>query len=178
MTDEYCRLSDRSVQVLQHLARRGSAWPEASAAAIRDLRSRMSRTLDKTLANAYGNDPGREERPARVQSTTTEQAITTSQDTQDQASNPGYGLFDIDSSANSNHPHSGQSQAPHYTAFRTQDFTADENNIQLNDILSGGLAAGQPSDQRAFDALDPFSGFDIPFWFEQDQNWNIFQDFD
>jgi fermentation-respiration switch protein FrsA (DUF1100 family) len=101
-----------------------------------------------------------------------------SQDKRDQAGITEYGLFGIDSSANLNNPHSGQSQAPYYTALRPQDFMADDSNTQLNEILGGGLPAGQSSDQGAFDALDPFSGFDIPFWFEQDQNWNIFQDFD
>ena len=138
----------------------------------------MSRSSDKTLANVYGNASGREERLAHVQPIATEQAITTSQDTRGQAGNPEYGLFGIDSSANSNNPHSGQSQASYYTTLRPQDFMVDDSNAQLNEILGGGLPAGQSSDQGTFDALDPFSGFDIPFWFEQDQNWNIFQDFD
>ncbi|KAF2025867.1 hypothetical protein EK21DRAFT_11810, partial [Setomelanomma holmii] len=35
------RLANRSLQVLQHLSRRGSSWPEASATAIRDLRHKL-----------------------------------------------------------------------------------------------------------------------------------------
>ena len=33
-----------------------------------------------------------------------------------------------------------------------------------------GANAGIPGDPNS---LDPFSGFDIPFWFEQDQHWDF-----
>jgi hypothetical protein len=80
--------------------------------------------------------------------------------------------------ASSNSSHIEQCQNPNYTASRPEIFAFGDSNMPLNDILDSGLALGQPNDPGTFDALDPFSGFDIPFWFEQDQYWNVFQDFD
>ncbi|KAF2013961.1 hypothetical protein BU24DRAFT_250182 [Aaosphaeria arxii CBS 175.79] len=42
------RFADKSLATLQHLARRGSVWPEACAAAIRDLNAQMTRRSVKT----------------------------------------------------------------------------------------------------------------------------------
>jgi hypothetical protein len=49
------------------------------------------------------------------------------------------------------------------------DISAQENSW---DVFMGADAAeyGVPGD---INSLDPFSGFDIPFWFEQDQHWDI-----
>jgi hypothetical protein len=52
------------------------------------------------------------------------------------------------------------------------DFASFSNTMQAEQISS------QNNGFRYANMLDPFSGYDIPFWFEQDQYWDIFQNFD
>ena len=42
-----CRFADRSLGVLEHLARRGSVWPEACGAAIRDLQAQLTLSVSE-----------------------------------------------------------------------------------------------------------------------------------
>jgi hypothetical protein len=46
----------------------------------------------------------------------------------------------------------------------------------LNHMMHKYEALAQNNAFTAYDELDPFSGFDIPFWFEQDQHGNSMQD--
>jgi len=41
-----CRLTDQATEILKHLAARGSIWPSACAAAVRDLSSRLAQPAE------------------------------------------------------------------------------------------------------------------------------------
>jgi hypothetical protein len=56
--------------------------------------------------------------------------------------------------------------------------TFDSGSAAFSDFMQGGQGLGQSSDPGNPLNLDPFSGFDIPFWFEQDQYWDILQNSD
>jgi hypothetical protein len=56
--------------------------------------------------------------------------------------------------------------------FLSQNTTFGHDAMHLQQINS------ENSGSRYADMVDPFSGYDIPFWFEQDQYWDIFQNFD
>lgn len=51
-TNPHCRLADKALEVLHHLARRGSVWPEASATAVRELRDRITQRTSRTLTDS------------------------------------------------------------------------------------------------------------------------------
>lgn len=55
--------------------------------------------------------------------------------------------------------------------------TQDVNNIASSDFLNTQDSSEPCNYYGMYSGLDPFSGFDIPFWFEQDQHCDIFQDF-
>jgi hypothetical protein len=62
------------------------------------------------------------------------------------------------------------------TVANNLGYDASAISAQRNswDVFMGANAAeyGIPGDSNS---LDPFSGFDIPFWFEQDQHWDVLQ---
>ena len=72
-------------------------------------------------------------------------------------------------------PFQWQSQDSATSTHNTAFF--DDNFAALNTVLQSGLPFDQGHGPIPPDGLDPFSEFDIPFWFEQDQEWDIFQDF-
>lgn len=158
------RLSEKSLQILEHLSQRGSAWPEASSAAIRDLRARMSyQTTQDASAVSLSDYTGEDGvtsiscndfptssiqhdpiHPDKISRGTVED--------QERAANPdsellaGSGgvepIFGIDDS--------------YWNTYMTMEGT-------------GGMTFSNPN------SLDPFSGFDIPFWFDQEQHWDFTQ---
>jgi hypothetical protein len=65
-------------------------------------------------------------------------------------------------------PQELQSPLLHTTTF-------DDGSATFSEFMQGGQAFSQSSDIGNLYNLDPFSGFDIPFWFEQDQYWDILQ---
>jgi hypothetical protein len=70
---------------------------------------------------------------------------------------------------------SPQPEAPGAPRYPSTALASDP--ATFNNIMPGSQMFDQNMEAASFGALDPFSGFDIPFWFEQDQHWNIFQDF-
>ncbi|KAH7083352.1 fungal-specific transcription factor domain-containing protein [Paraphoma chrysanthemicola] len=185
------RLADRSLQVLQHLARRGSNWPEASAAAIRDLRHRLVEPRNDQAQMAIDTRWRRDSQMGQVEeyasapiSAPTQTNITDA--TGYQSSSRLYGLSDVTQhgemrnagpSATDSSDFLGPSRDAVADMTRNQS-TADENDGDMfhafmneNYVFEQDLNAGLAQNP------DPFSGFDIPFWFDQDQHWDIFQDF-
>jgi len=178
--------------VLQHLARRGSAWPEASAAAIRDLRSRMIQRQSEALqvvpaATVGGIGTSRDREQSRLKTpSASANAITLARFIPRTGSIADYGLPGINQSndeqtggtaSTSGIVFPGQAQGEAMGAPRHRSATFDDDDTTFDSILQGDHTFDQGFGSGNLDALDPFSGFDIPFWFEQDQHWDIFQDF-
>lgn len=181
------RLAEQSIAVLQHLARRGSAWPEASAAAIRDLRSRMMR---RPVDNAKKGQSDTAENIAQRQRRTSPDSIAAAPHyTAPMAEapivalgDPGYGLAVIEQ------PEQGYPFGPLRAAgdmqlhgsslddLRQQDSLYVSEDATFSRFLDSHLES-RGDNTGYLDLLDPFSGFDIPFWFEQDQHWDVFQDY-
>jgi hypothetical protein len=59
-----------------------------------------------------------------------------------------------------------------------QNATFDIDFANFSNVMQAPQISSQNNGSRYADMLDPFSGYDIPFWFEQDQYWDIFQNFD
>ncbi|KAL5115851.1 hypothetical protein ACEQ8H_006253 [Pleosporales sp. CAS-2024a] len=55
-------------------------------------------------------------------------------------------------------------------SLKQQDGTYAPGTVPFNSFVQDHRL-GQDSNSGYPDTLDPFSGFDIPFWFEQDQQW-------
>jgi hypothetical protein len=165
--------------VLQHLARRGSAWPEASAAAIRDLRSRMTR-----LPTNGRNDPaGHSDQQTRASPTPIDQSALSSTGIPNTDDDTSFGMSGVSQP---------QSQAPievssawgdvptHLPQSSTMPSTRSHDSAYSDNVLFDSFLFDNtaPSQDGNLGALDPFSRFDIPFWFEEDQYWDIFQNLD
>jgi len=54
-SDIALRLSDRSVQVLKHLALRGTSWPDACIVAIQNLAARLDKSSSRNSTNTSGD---------------------------------------------------------------------------------------------------------------------------
>jgi hypothetical protein len=48
-------------------------------------------------------------------------------------------------------------------------------NEDWNDFIVSNGPYGQDAMFGEHNSLDPFSGFDIPFWFEEEQHWDMLQ---
>ncbi|KAH6529959.1 hypothetical protein HBI07_172370 [Parastagonospora nodorum] len=188
MTEEFViRLAEQSIAVLQHLARRGSAWPEASAAAIRDLRSRMMRhPIDNAKEDQNGIVDKVVRRPQRMSldsvSAAPHRTAPTAEASVVTPGDPGYGLAGIDQ-ADQGYPFGALRTAGDMQLHDSllhdwgqQDSPYDPEVATFSTFLNSHLES-QGDGPGYLDALDPFSGFDIPFWFEQDQHWDVFQDY-
>jgi hypothetical protein len=156
------RLSEKSLEILQHLSLRGSAWPEASSAAIRDLRARMAcqtnQTANETTSSGDTNDNvvtsmSHTAIPAssiQNNSLPTDKTSGESREDQDGVTNSG---FEPLGEAAGVGPTFGVDSSYWITNFETE---VSENMTFLNP-----------------NSLDPFSGYDIPFWFDQEEYWNF-----
>ena len=179
--------------MLQHLARRGSAWPEASAAVIRDLRSRMMARQSEALqvvpaatVGGVGTSRDREQSQPKTLSASANATTLAAGFIPRTESIADYGLPGINQSndeqiggttSTSEIVFPGQSQGEAMGAPKHRNATFDDDDTTFYSILQGDHTFDQGFGSGDLDALDPFSGFDIPFWFEQDQHWDIFQDF-
>lgn len=168
MLTKYDRLTDRSLDILHHLSQRGSAWPEASSAAIRNLRARMAcrsnnQTQDRQLIiDLIDGDS------SPIASCTREQVLTLGE--QQVAGDRGRDLATkrkaaglrqaVDSvtdgltTSGGGTSYSFDQTTPHYAV---QD--KDWNDFMMHDF---------PIPESGYNNLDPFLGFDIPFWFEEE----------
>lgn len=183
------RLAEQSIVVLQHLAGRGSAWPEASAAAIRDLRSRMMRRpIDnsKIAQSVKANNVA--QRPRRLSpdsiSAAPHHTAPIAGAPVIALGDPRYGLAGI-SQPEQGYPFGAfrtaedmQLHSSSLDDWRQQDdpYMYVSDNASFSSFLDSHLES-QGDNTGYLDVLDPFSGFDIPFWFEQDQHWDVFQDY-
>jgi hypothetical protein len=57
------RLADRSIQILQHLALRGTNWPEACIVAVQNLTARLREGSTRSSTTAPGPSQGQNEQP-------------------------------------------------------------------------------------------------------------------
>jgi hypothetical protein len=178
------RLTDRSIHVLQHLARRGSAWPEASAAAIRDLRTRMARVPSRSSTSNQNDPVNHNSERALANSWPTHPAAANPADMANTICDTDFGVTQpqhqtsVGLSSTCGDICIDPSQASATSTMGPSNSALDNSNVLFRDFLHDSPGPGQDDNLEAFDVLDPFSGFDIPFWFEEDQDWNIFQNLD
>lgn len=94
----------------------------------------------------------------------------------------GYGLLgisqthNVDPSGKSHASGDVQPQSLGADQLRQEDVYYDYDSATFSNAMQGHQSH-QESNQGYLDILDPFNGFDIPFWFEQDQHWDVFQNF-
>jgi hypothetical protein len=75
-------------------------------------------------------------------------------------------------------PRDVQLQNSPAAALLPQFSALEHGHTHSSDAIYGQQINSQTSGPRNADVIDPFSGFDIPFWFEQDQYWDVFQNFE
>jgi hypothetical protein len=177
LTNVVTRLADRSVETLQHLSGRGSAWPEASSAAIRDLLSRMTPRSTEEAGTDNTDTSAADDMftamPSEVERLSHEQSPRKHNDSPDQA------RCHVTNNASQNTGIWLRPYADHFGAAAsttTNDMTYDASALTgLENSWDAFMGAGDPGFGILGDrnSLDPFSGFDIPFWFEQDQLWDF-----
>jgi hypothetical protein len=185
------RLADRSLKVLQHLARRGSNWPEASAAAIRDLRHKLVGRRNDQGHAAFDTAWRREDRSAQNEAfdsapTTTQATISSGGTVRYPSHIAVYGLSEMaqaNDRANARPSASGGNEFPAPSHDAATDVMRQHSALYESDddVFNIFMNENYPLDQNFSAGIsqnpDPFSGFDIPFWFDQDQHWDIFHDF-
>ncbi|KAJ8118776.1 hypothetical protein OPT61_g319 [Boeremia exigua] len=207
------RLADKALDILHHLARRGSVWPEASATAVRELRDRItqrpSRALNSEHLSVISNDtsartdrvsnPG-DPKQARYTSSSGLEPFQDEHGNEPSGSTSSMGLPQehVDSSAapsaaggltSSTDALTQTSSAPQLieNLQATDNATFVPNNSVNAPVFDFGssewsdfLQANETLDASAplpqVDGLDPYIGFDIPFWLGQDQYWDMLHD--
>jgi hypothetical protein len=165
------RFADKSLDILQHLGRRGSTWPEASSAAIRDLRARI---LHKPVQALVGHRPNVPRDSSIVhQSESSLRSILhepASKDAPDQ--NDGQVVNGVA-------PHHDTWDKLPNSAFEstaTSNPAQDSTGLGESDSYWNVFLGAEGADASSLEyssGLDPFSGFDIPFWFDQGQHWDF-----
>ncbi|KAJ4371457.1 hypothetical protein N0V83_004674 [Neocucurbitaria cava] len=179
--DEITHFANKCDEILQHLSRRGSAWPEASAAAIRDLRAKMvnreavaqpqdRRGTSSALTDGSLDLPSNQDLPEP--STHGEHVPSGAP-----IMNPAMGHMSgnehlitgptFDSGINLNGDPGTQNNLQHDPVL------FDLGNYDWNYPTNVSGSVGQNGVFGEDHSLDPFSGFDIPFWFEQEQHWDM-----
>jgi hypothetical protein len=133
--------------------------------------------------NVQGHDAQWPQRNSSSQLPTTSHTTSSAYDpVHDPDDEAGYGLHGI-SRSHQGAP-SGRLQSSSDTHMqnlgvnqpRQQDGSYGYENPSFNNVIQGQQSQ-QETNQGYLDILDPFNGFDIPFWFEQDQHWDVFQNF-
>jgi hypothetical protein len=123
--------------------------------------------------------PSREDRFVRsgipeTVTASTDDATSAPAPVRETVSNTDYSMFGYNPETNrpllpaEQVPHGLQPPLLHTTTF-------DDGSAAFSEFMQGGQGFGQSIDLGNLCNLDPFSGFDIPFWFEQDQYWDILQ---
>ncbi|OAG11281.1 uncharacterized protein CC84DRAFT_1079410 [Paraphaeosphaeria sporulosa] len=182
------RLADKSLRVLEHLARRGSVWPEACGAAIKDLQTRLTRNTSKRIWESgvirpESSTPSPYDNATSVASPHVITSHTPTQTTIPTLSEPAQehivadatpthrpgarvtatgrisrGSYDLDNIS-----------VPADTGSYVQTSDNNPNIVPLGDFSQNGLTLDQSFPFSSNDDHDPFAGFDIPFWLGQDQ---------
>jgi hypothetical protein len=195
------RLADKALDILQHLSRRGSVWPDASAAAVRDLRARITHrqskaaTIPRSLQspNNIGvgdNCPpetdasealnvGNSTDPAHPANSSREHPTSSTGVTFEQAA-PG----PQPASLSINPPSARESDGPENQMYTNASAVPVNNppndfagfnlgTTEWNTFMQASENDGLGPTLSAGDTMDPYAGFDIPFWLGQDQYWDI-----
>lgn len=189
---------DKSLKILNRLAARGSVWPEASAVAIQDLRSILSgrqgspltpsSTMDRdsteqsrhphafpSPSHARGRPDARASAPRSndlAQSQFAQPPSHTRVATGDGQSNAAEAVtmpLHIDDQASQvdwNHRTAAANPHVHNNLSDSQGLYSADPAIDLMWPGTNFLPKDVPP--MAFESGDPFQGFDIPFWFGQD----------
>jgi hypothetical protein len=136
-------------------------------------------TNTKTTRDVSSSREDRFVRPGIPEAVTslTDDATSAPTPVRETASDTDYSMFGYN--LETNEPLLSAMQVPQELQsplLRTTTF--DDGSVAFSDFLQGGQGFGQSSDIENHYNLDPFSGFDIPFWFEQDQYWDILQNTD
>lgn len=187
---------DKSLKVLNKLAARGSVWPEASAVAIQDLRSILSGRQDmpatpsstvKRGNNGQSQNSHATSSPFHTRARQNADADTSSHQIDDTAqgqfseSDPQAdvsgraGYTDTSKAVTTPRKSGGQMPQVNLDQNRSpvdcsgssiQGLYPAESNVDLTWPSVNFLPKDVPP--MAFGGGDPFQGFDIPFWFGQD----------
>ena len=211
--DKDCRLADKALDILHHLSRRGSVWPEASATAVRELRDRITRrpsrpsqashsslapgeidvrtnrtlgqgaSMPRQYTSSSGLDTQASEAPAEHIHTTSSTGLP-----QDHASSHSMQT----GTGESNAPSNSMSQAANANplAENAQTFNSgpsvpyqnintpvfDFGSSEWSDFIQASETFDSSASLPQADSMDPYIGFDIPFWLGQDQYWDMVHD--
>ena len=207
--DSNRRLADKALDVLHHLARRGSVWPEASATAVRELRGRITRrpTRQPGLNDSSKKVEARVDRasagPAMSRHYTSSSGLTpqptepaaesgriTSSTGLSQGATNSYGIQPAAGGSNGhdNEFLQGPNPAPVpedaqsfniASAMPHQDINTpvfDFGNSEWTDFMQASDTFDSSIPLPQADSMDPYIGFDIPFWIGQDQYQDMLQD--
>lgn len=189
---ETCRLADKALDIFHHLSQRGSIWPEASATAVRELRDRITRRPSRPPGatsrpqhhtSSSGLDPqanGPSTEPNHTASSTgLPQGHTRShamQSTADGSTAPNSTLTQAANTAQSTEnvqPFDSASSAQHQI-INTPVF--DFGNPEWSDFIQANETLNSSAPLPQASSMDPYIGFDIPFWLGQDQYWDMLHD--
>lgn len=209
VADRNCRLADKALDVLHHLARRGSVWPEASATAVRELRDRITRrpTRHPRLNDSAKEMEARVDRasagPAMSRHYTSSSGLTpqptepaaesgriTSSTGLSQGATNSYG---IQSAAGGSNGHDNEFMQGANTAPVPEDAQSlniasvvshqsmntpvfEFGNSEWTDFMQASDTFNSSIPLPQADSMDPYIGFDIPFWLGQDQYQDMLQD--
>jgi hypothetical protein len=207
--DSNRRLADKALDVLHHLARRGSVWPEASATAVRELRDRITRRPTRhpgssetskemeartnrashgpAMSRHYTSSSGLSPQPTEPAAESGR--ITSSTGLSQEATN-SYGIQPVAGGSNGhdNEFLQGVNSAPmpeHAQSFNiasamphqaTNTPVFDFGNSEWIDFMQASDTCDSSIPLPQANSVDPYIGFDIPFWLGQDQYQDILQD--
>jgi hypothetical protein len=175
------RLADKSLKILEHLARRGSVWPEACGAAIKDLRTQLTRNPSNKLRDTGADRPDRSSTSPYDNTTSVASphviARTLSQTTIPVLGEPSpERIVGVGTDVRpSNHPDTRiAANLDHMSVLADTGLNVQTSGDNLSipplgDMSHNGLALDQSFQFSGNDNQDPFAGFDIPFWLGQDQ---------
>jgi len=190
---------DKSLKILEQLAKRGSVWPEACAVAIEDLRSILTHhkgpATTPTPLSGNSNDYSN---PTQVRPQPSAHAPIGERPYFDRTSNSNAIVAQVSPNSDVPHMQHSSSRGP-VSSFGAYSAPAPDENggasgihemrpsnsrqgteafHNMQDSLLTDFTTSQtwanPSfltknvQPLAFGGLDPFQGFDIPFWFGQD----------
>ncbi|KAF9700409.1 hypothetical protein EKO04_001499 [Ascochyta lentis] len=205
------RLADKTLDILHHLSRRGSVWPEASATAVRELRDRItqrpSRSSVANQSSLISSETGvRSSQEANTQglshytSSSGVNALSNVPLNELGHAKSSTGLSQDRSSShvarsgagpptrpnNNTAQTSGASQNPeavpsfeNASSFSYQNVNTpvfDFGSSEWSDFIQGSETLASNTMLPQTDSMDPYIGFDIPFWLGQDQYWDMLYD--
>jgi hypothetical protein len=175
------RLADKSLNILEHLARRGSVWPEACGAAIKDLQTQLTCNASNNLRDTGADRPDRSS-ISPYENTTSAASPHVIARTPSQATMPISGglaperIIAVGTNTRPSNPPDARTATnlDHTSVLADTSLNVQTNEDTLSipplgDFSHNSLALDQSFQLSSNDNEDPFAGFDIPFWLGQDQ---------